>query len=148
MNSTATKTFREGDVVQFNAGFTFKNSGHCATIAPGDYGIVDTPKFPDEKRLVTVCVEGFHNLQVTVPVEILDLIRDEDGDEDEITIPDGFILLHDDASGEPVLYRGGIIDGFGDGYVILKDGTEFDCEESVWRIAEQMAKGMKEGWMI
>lgn len=158
--------FKIGDRVIFTASMRYRSIKQAFEIDPGDTGTVSDTQYPSE-WLVTVTLDKQPEKPITVPSDIVELMPEKKPeevvekheccgdcadcwyeDEERLTPPSGFILLHDDASGEPVMYRGSTIDAIGDGYIVLKDGSEFDCEESIENIAGQIARGMEEGWMF
>ena len=152
------KKFKIGDRVIFTASIRYRSTNRSFEIEMGDLGVVSDMQYPSE-WIVTITLDKQPDKPVTVPVDIVELMPEErrecrgtcedcECECDELSPPEGFILLHDDASGEPAMYRGSTIDAFGDGYIVLKDGSEFDCEESIENIAAQISKVMKGGWMF
>lgn len=149
------KKFKVGDRVIFNGSLKFRDGKHAIEIEIGDGGTVCEPQFPLSEWVVSVMLDDGPDRPVTVPTDIVEP-DDEDEPETEeetapcedITIPPGFILFHTDATGEPVMYRGALIDAFGDGYLLLKDGTEVDCEEGIEYIARKLDEGSRDGWML
>ena len=50
----------------------------------------------------------------------------------------GYIVIHEDGTGLPYAYRAESVTGFTDGVIFLRDGTEFDCEESFEQISDKV----------
>lgn len=149
--------FKPGNRVMFIGTFRFRSGSYSVEIDTGDLGTVCEPKYPNSDWVVTVKLDGHDGQTVTVPSDIVELFPEKKnecrcdcecacGDEEDLTTLPGFILLHDDATGEAVMYRASIINAIGDGYVVLEDGTEFDCEESIEDIAKQISREIEDGW--
>lgn len=152
------KKFNVGDHVVFTASMRYRGLNQSFEVEMGDTGTVSDTQYPSG-WFVTVTLDKQPEKPITVPSDIVEVMCEPKSEccdtcgecececGDDLTPPAGFILLHCDASGEPVMYRGSTVNAFGDGYVVLEDGSEFDCEESIENIAEQISNAMKEGWM-